>query len=219
MTFVNQDPKKIDFRNIHRINKYLNYGKEEPLWYIFHPIAKSSFGPCSSENLEEMYSGGMVDGQSEVRFIDIFNIKNKKPFEFFKLKDLEDVKIIEEIEISSLVKNAVLFNNYIESNRSENNSNSIYNTNQGNKNINSNAQNKNKKHGKNSSISINQQLNEGSEANKEANQTASAKVTSPKEQPKENKKSEKKEPKDLNSLLEKVLKNDIRNKEKKGTIF
>lgn len=93
-------------KNAFRINKYLKYGKEKPLWYIFHPVAKSSFGPCSTENLEEMYCGNMVNGHSEVRFIDIYSFKNKKPFSFFKLKELDDPNFLENIEYSSLIPDA-----------------------------------------------------------------------------------------------------------------
>ena len=107
---MNADPTKIEFKNAYKINDYLKYGREQPLWYIFHPIAKSSFGPCSTENLEEMYNGSMVDGQSEIRFIDIYNLKNKKPFSFFKLKELDNEKIFDNIEISSLLSNALALN-------------------------------------------------------------------------------------------------------------
>ena len=97
------DPKKLNIKNAFRINKYLKYGKGLPLWYIFHPVAKSSFGPCSTDNLEEMYVGNMVNGQSEVRFIDVYSYKNKKPFSFFKLKELDDPKFLDNIEYSSLI--------------------------------------------------------------------------------------------------------------------
>ena len=50
-----------------------------------------------------MFFGNMVNGQSEVRFIDIYNLKSKKPFSFFKLKELDDPKFLENIEYSSLV--------------------------------------------------------------------------------------------------------------------
>jgi hypothetical protein len=88
----------------------LKYGKDEPLWYLFHPVAKSSFGPCSTSNLEEMYNGQMVNGQSEIRFIDIYNLKNRKPFTFFKLKELDNPKFLENIDVSTLLTNAITLN-------------------------------------------------------------------------------------------------------------
>ena len=159
-SYSNPDPKKIDFKNVFRINEFLKYGIDEPLWYIFHPIAKSSFGPCSTENLEEMYNGNMVDGQSEVRFIDIFNISNKKPFSFFKLKEMDEKNFIDEIEISSLIKKTFTLEKKNFKQKSENfessNSNSSFNQQNNsvkslndfsdkgyNKNINRNDQNKN----------------------------------------------------------------------------
>lgn len=104
------DPKKINFKNAFRINEYLKFAKDEPLWYIFHPVAKSSFGPCSTLNLEEMYNGSMVNGQSEIRFIDIYNLKNKNPFTFFKLKELDHPKFLENIDVSSLMSKAITLN-------------------------------------------------------------------------------------------------------------
>lgn len=50
-----------------------------------------------------MYIGNMVNGQSEVRFIDVYSFKNKKPFSFFKLKELDDPKFLDNIEYSSLI--------------------------------------------------------------------------------------------------------------------
>ena len=50
-----------------------------------------------------MYFGQMVNGQSEVRFIDIYNYKSKKHFSFFKLKELDDPKFLENVEYSSLI--------------------------------------------------------------------------------------------------------------------
>ena len=175
------------------------------MWYIFHPIAKSSFGPCSSENLEEMYNGGMVDGQSEVRFIDIYNIKDKKPFSFFKLKDLEDVKFIDEIEISSLFKNAVLFNS-LEENTNSNanngvNSSNNTNTNINNKNITS-GNNSNKNHRKTSSTNNGQNVQEKNdkiENPKEVKNVFNAKTNN-----NSNAGIEKSSKKDLNSILEKA---------------
>jgi len=92
----------VDISLIYKINDRINYPKEQPLWYIYHTGAKSSFGPLSSTALEEMYIKGLIAGQSEVRFIDLITLKNKKPFDFFKLKDIE-TNIVSDIEASSLI--------------------------------------------------------------------------------------------------------------------
>jgi len=84
-------------------------------------VAKSSFGPCSTANLEEMYIGNMVNGQSEIRFIDIYNLKNQKPFAFFRLKELDNPKIVENIDISSLLSNAIALNCKIQNEKKQNN--------------------------------------------------------------------------------------------------
>ena len=105
--YSTKEEKKFDFRNIQRINKYLGFQGADNLWYIFHPVAKSSFGPCSSENLQEMYTAGMLDGESELRFIDVYCLKNTDPFSFFKLKDMEDPRFINRIEPSAILKKAI----------------------------------------------------------------------------------------------------------------
>lgn len=105
--YSTKDEKQFDFRNIQRINKYLGFEGGDNLWYIFHPVAKSSFGPCSSENLQEMYNGGMLDGQSELRFIDVYSLKNTESFSFFKLKDMESPNFLKKIEPSAVLKKAI----------------------------------------------------------------------------------------------------------------
>jgi hypothetical protein len=67
-----------------------------------------------------MYIGNMVNGQSEIRFIDIYNLKNQKPFTFFKLKELDNPKIIENIDISGLLSNAIALNCKIQIEKKQN---------------------------------------------------------------------------------------------------
>lgn len=104
---IDPNPNVVNIDQIFKINEFLHYPKEENLWYIFHPTAKSSFGPISSPNIKEMYESKMLTGQSEIRFIDIYNLRNKKPFSFFVLKEIEYPNFLEEIEISPLLKVAV----------------------------------------------------------------------------------------------------------------
>lgn len=102
-----QNPETLNIKSLFKVNEHLQYPKEEHLWYIFHPMAKSSFGPLTSSNIEEMYNSKMLNGLTEIRFIDIYNLKNRKPFAFFKLKDIDNPSFLEEIEISGLLKIAV----------------------------------------------------------------------------------------------------------------
>jgi hypothetical protein len=104
------NPSIVEMKLLYKINELLHYPNEECLWYIFHPVAKSAFGPLSSPNIEEMYKSKMVTGQTEIRLIDIYNLKGRKPFEFFKLKDIERSGFLDEIEISALLKVAVGMN-------------------------------------------------------------------------------------------------------------
>lgn len=99
--------EEFNIKNIYKVNEFLQYPKDEPLWYIFHPTAKSSFGPITSINIEEMFNGKMLSEKSEIRFIDIYNLRNKKPFTFFAVKEISNQEFINDIDISSLLRLAV----------------------------------------------------------------------------------------------------------------
>lgn len=95
--------ERFDIKIIYKINEYMKYPNHEPLWYILHPVAKSSFGPLSSLNIEEMWNNKVVNITTEIRFIDIFHIRNKLPFVYFKLNEIEDGDFIERIELNPLI--------------------------------------------------------------------------------------------------------------------
>jgi hypothetical protein len=107
--FINHNSKNsftpVNFRHVYEINKKLKFPRDDPLWYIYHSISKSSFGPISSIQLEELYNLKNIDGQSEVRLIDIFKIKNKGPFAYFRLKEIENINFLKDnIEQTNLLR-------------------------------------------------------------------------------------------------------------------
>ena len=103
-TKYSSDPKIVDIDKIYLINKYLNIDKTKPLWYIYHLIAKSSFGPLSSEQIYEMYKSNIINGLTLIRLIDIFSIDNVEAFNYIKLKEIERKIFYKKIKISSLLK-------------------------------------------------------------------------------------------------------------------
>ena len=103
-TKYSSDPKIVDIDKIYLINKYLNIDKTKPLWYIYHLIAKSSFGPLSSEQIYEMYNSNIINGLTLIRLIDIFSIDNVEAFNYIKLKEIERKIFYKKIKISSLLK-------------------------------------------------------------------------------------------------------------------
>lgn len=109
--FLSKDIKVVNIEKIYKINQRLNYNKKDPLWYIFHPIGKSSFGPLSSLNIEELYNDHKINGECEIRFIDIYSIKNIEPFKYFRLKEVERSDFINRIVISPKVNQ--VFNSMI----------------------------------------------------------------------------------------------------------
>jgi hypothetical protein len=91
-----------NIKSLYLINEKLKTNKNEPLWYLSLK-SRTVYGPISSKELEEMYLDRKIDGSQEIRFIDVFKIKGKRNFEFFKLKDLENSNFIKEIDASSVV--------------------------------------------------------------------------------------------------------------------
>jgi hypothetical protein len=102
--------EEFNTKTLHKVNEHLQYPSDDQLWYIFHPVAKSSFGPLTTPNIEEMYNTKVINGQMEIRLIDVYCIKGKKPFTFFKLKDIESKTFLESIELSNLFKIAQKIN-------------------------------------------------------------------------------------------------------------
>jgi hypothetical protein len=95
--------KPFTITSIYKVNEYLSYPKEEPIWYFYHDGAKSSFGPISSQRLEEMFNHKIINENIPLRFIDLFSHKSaKKPFTYFKLSDVHKPNFVNDIELSTL---------------------------------------------------------------------------------------------------------------------
>jgi hypothetical protein len=110
----------INIKLIYKINEKLKFPRNDPLWYIYHIHSKSSFGPVSSSQVEEMYNMKHIDGQTEIRFIDVFKIKGKGPFAFFRLKEIENQNLLRDvIDPSNLIKYVEELNKIKESARVE----------------------------------------------------------------------------------------------------
>lgn len=90
---------------VYRVNEGINYSRKKPLWYVYHSEADSSYGPLSSEDIEQMISSKLLEPESKLRLIDAFVYKGCKPFEFFNLKDLQYDNFVDNISVSSLVYN------------------------------------------------------------------------------------------------------------------
>lgn len=104
-------PEKSDIlEDLQMINKYLNYPVDIPLWYLYHQEAKSSFGPCSTQMMINLFNNKSINEKSMVRFIDVLNLKGKSDFEFFQLSDISVKGFCKEITLSHMSKQAVEFN-------------------------------------------------------------------------------------------------------------
>lgn len=90
---------------VYRVNERINYPKSKPLWYVYHAEADSSYGPLSSEDIEQMINSKLLEAESKLRLIDTFVYKGAKQFEFFSLKELQLDNFIDNLAVSSLVYN------------------------------------------------------------------------------------------------------------------
>ena len=103
---LSKDPKVVEIKRIFKVNEYLKVENKKQLWYIYHTAGKSSFGPLTSENIEQMYNSKMLNGESEVRLIDIYGVDEGDNFKHVKLKEVEKSGFIKRICISKQGKNA-----------------------------------------------------------------------------------------------------------------
>jgi len=84
----------------------------DPLWYIFHPISHSSFGPVTTQQLIDTCNVGMANSQTDVRLLDTFSIKGFKPFSFIKLQIVERDDFVDFIEDSVYLQNSCMYKQY-----------------------------------------------------------------------------------------------------------
>ena len=96
---------------LYRVNERINYPKDKPLWYVYHSEADSSYGPLSSEDIEQMIISNLLEESSKIRLIDAFLYRGCKQFEFFQLKDIQLENFADSIKVSPLATNFKVNNN------------------------------------------------------------------------------------------------------------
>lgn len=95
---------KINIDNIFTFNSAFNIPNEVECFYFRNKIRGIIFGPVSSLNVQNLYQSNKIDSTFEFRTIDIFSFKDKKPFEFISLKEINKDKWEECIVESPLLK-------------------------------------------------------------------------------------------------------------------
>lgn len=101
---INQNTEIFDINHITLVNSHIKISENSPLWYIFHSQANSSFGPISTKVLQNMYAKKVLNEDCKLRFIDTFNLKGCKTFDFFNLKEVGTKRFLERIVLSDLNK-------------------------------------------------------------------------------------------------------------------
>lgn len=90
---------------VYIVNDKINYPRNQPLWYVYHTEAESSYGPLSSEEIEQMINSKLLDAEGKIRLIDVFLYRGCKQFEFFYLKDILLDNFADSIKVSNLAYN------------------------------------------------------------------------------------------------------------------
>jgi len=117
-----EKPNKINnfnINNIYKICEFFSFQKDKPLWYIYQPLTKSSKGPLSSLNLEDMLKENIINLDSEIRLLDIYASENNN-FTFLKLGELNDFgnnqnnifNLLSNFNISNLIQNFLKGNKF-----------------------------------------------------------------------------------------------------------
>jgi hypothetical protein len=97
------DPN-FDFKVLEKYNQKLQFPENLPLWYLFHPMIKSSFGPLTTLQVENMFISKQIFSNSLIRFIDIYERKDHDQFNFFPIKELANESLLNEIIPSKVLK-------------------------------------------------------------------------------------------------------------------
>jgi hypothetical protein len=123
------DPN-FDFKVLEKYNQKLQFPENLPLWYLFHPMIKSSFGPLTTLQVENMFISKQIFSNSLIRFIDIYERRDHDQFNFFPIKELANESLLNEIIPSKVLKYLYVDNvQNIIPNNPENTTNTVQNIN------------------------------------------------------------------------------------------
>jgi len=101
------EPLEID--NIFLFNKKFNIPNDKSIWYIYNQIHSMTSLPISSTQLFDLYNMKMINGEVDIRPIDIFQFAEQMPFSFVKFKVINDINWVDRIIDSQLLKFTELF--------------------------------------------------------------------------------------------------------------
>ena len=103
-------PPPVSIECITKVCNFLNLTLEtDPLWYIFHPLSHSSYGPVTTQQLIDTCKLGMASSITDVRLVDMYSIKGFKPYNFFKLQMVEREDFVDFIEDSKYLQNTEMY--------------------------------------------------------------------------------------------------------------
>lgn len=99
----------LEINNIYLFNNKFDIPNDKSVWYIYNHIQSMTSLPISSIQLFDLYNMKIINGEVDVRPIDIFQFAEQMPFSFVKLKVINDINWIDRIIDNQLLKYTELF--------------------------------------------------------------------------------------------------------------
>jgi hypothetical protein len=106
---INMVTEPLEINNIFLFNIKFDIPNDKSVWYIYNHIQSMTSLPISSIQLFDLYNMKIINGEVDVRPIDIFQFAEQMPFSFVKLKVINDINWIERIIDNQLLKYTELF--------------------------------------------------------------------------------------------------------------
>ena len=97
------------YSSVIKFNKKFNIPNDKSIWYIYNQIHSMTSLPISSTQLFDLYNNKMINGEVDIRPIDIFQFAEQMPFSFVKFKVINDINWVDRIIDSQLLKFTELF--------------------------------------------------------------------------------------------------------------
>jgi hypothetical protein len=106
---INIVTEPLEIKNIFLFNNKFDIPNDKSVWYIYNHIQSMTSLPISSIQLFDLYNMKIINGEVDVRPIDIFQFAEQMPFSFVKLKVINDINWIDRIIDNQLLKYTELF--------------------------------------------------------------------------------------------------------------
>lgn len=82
----NDKAEKINLDSLTNLFSLLGFGNYNQVLYIFSPLANSSIGPFSYNEIKNLHNKSLINSSTKVRLLDLYKIRGKAPFDYMPMK-------------------------------------------------------------------------------------------------------------------------------------